>query len=174
MPPGSSSRSPGTIASRSCSCSTSSARRDAKNAAGLIEAFARAFAPGEGPRLLLKTINGRLRPRPRPSSGAKIAERPDIELIDTYLDPAQNAALLARADCYVSLHRSEGFGLTLAESMALGTPVIATGYSGNTGLHHAAEQLPGRVDAYSGRTRLRDLSGGRDLGRTGSRSRRRR
>ena len=42
------------------------------------------------------------------------------------------AALFARADCYVSLHRSEGFGLTLAESMALGKPVIATGYSGNT------------------------------------------
>ena len=32
----------------------------------------------------------------------------------------------------MSLHRSEGFGLPLAEAMALGTPVIATGYSGNT------------------------------------------
>ena len=103
-----------------------------KNAAGLIEAFARAFAPGEGPRLLLKTINGRLRPEAEAELRRKIAEHPDIELVDAYLEPAQNAALLARADCYVSLHRSEGFGLTLAESMALGTPVIATGYSGNT------------------------------------------
>ena len=103
-----------------------------KNAAGLIEAFARAFAPGEGPRLLLKTINGRLRPEAESELRREIAHHPDIELIDAYLDPAQNAALLARADCYVSLHRSEGFGLTLAESMALGTPVIATGYSGNT------------------------------------------
>ncbi len=103
-----------------------------KNADGLIDAFARAFGPGEGPRLLLKTINGRLRPEAEAELRRKITEHPDIELIDAYLEPAQNAALIAHADCYVSLHRSEGFGLTLAESMALGTPVIATGYSGNT------------------------------------------
>lgn len=103
-----------------------------KNPVGLIDAFARAFAPGEGPRLLLKTINGRLRPELAAQLRRRIADYPDIELIDAYFEPAQNAALLARADCYVSLHRSEGFGLTLAESMALGTPVIATGYSGNT------------------------------------------
>ena len=121
-----------------------------KNAAGLIEAFTRAFAPGEGPRLLLKTINGRLRPEAEAELRRKIAQHPDIELIDAYLDPAQNAALLARADCYVSLHRSEGFGLTLAESMALGTPVIATGYSGQHRFHHTPEQLPGGLDARPG------------------------
>ena len=38
---------------------------------------------------------------------------------------------MASCDCYVSLHRSEGLGLTMAEAMALGKPVIATGYSGN-------------------------------------------
>ena len=107
----------------------STARR--KNPEGLIDAFARAFAEGEGPRLLLKTINGRFRPDAEAELRRRADEHPDIELIDAYLDPAENAALLARADCYVSLHRSEGFGLTVAESMALGTPVIATGYSGN-------------------------------------------
>ncbi len=40
-------------------------------------------------------------------------------------------ALVAAADCMVSLHRSEGLGLHLAEAMWLGTPVIATRYSGN-------------------------------------------
>ena len=38
---------------------------------------------------------------------------------------------MAAADSYISLHRSEGFGLTLAEAMMLGKPVIGTAYSGN-------------------------------------------
>jgi glycosyltransferase involved in cell wall biosynthesis len=103
-----------------------------KNALGLIGAFLRAFAPDEGPRLLLKTINAPFREQAVDELRHTIGDRPDIQLIDGYLEPLQKTALLARADCYVSLHRSEGFGLTLAESMALGTPVIATGYSGNT------------------------------------------
>ena len=40
------------------------------------------------------------------------------------------AGLVRAADCYVSPHRAEGFGLTVAEAMALGVPVIATDYSG--------------------------------------------
>ena len=39
--------------------------------------------------------------------------------------------MIAGCDCYASLHRSEGFGITMAEAMLLGKPVIATGYSGN-------------------------------------------
>ncbi len=102
-----------------------------KNPGAVIDAFTRAFAPDEGPRLLLKTINAQLRPRAAELLRAQVAGRADIELIDGYLDPLAKSALLARADCYVSLHRSEGLGLPLAESMALGTPVIATAYSGN-------------------------------------------
>ena len=40
-------------------------------------------------------------------------------------------SMLRDVDAYVSLHRSEGFGLTLAESMMLGTPTISTNWSGN-------------------------------------------
>lgn len=39
--------------------------------------------------------------------------------------------MIEMCDCFVSLHRSEGFGLGLAEAMLLAKPVIATGYSGN-------------------------------------------
>jgi glycosyltransferase involved in cell wall biosynthesis len=121
-----------------------------KNATGLVDAFTRAFAPGEGPRLLLKTINASFRPRDADELRFRIGERPDIDLIDGYLEPLQKYALLARADCYVSLHRSEGFGLSLAESMAVGTPVIATGYSGNTDFmtdrnSYLADWAPARV-----------------------------
>jgi glycosyltransferase involved in cell wall biosynthesis len=57
--------------------------------------------------------------------------RNDIRVWDETLDRADQMALVAAADCMVSLHRSEGLGLHLAEAMWLGTPTIATRYSGN-------------------------------------------
>lgn len=102
-----------------------------KNPVGLIEAFKLAFAPGEGPQLILKTINAPLRPLADEQVLWAAHGRPDIHVIDRSLDSHELAALMAACDCYVSLHRSEGFGLTMAEAMAIGKPVIATGYSGN-------------------------------------------
>jgi glycosyltransferase involved in cell wall biosynthesis len=102
-----------------------------KNPVGLIEAFKRAFTPGEGPRLLLKTINGPLRPLAEEEVLWAAHGRPDIHVIDRSLSGDELNGLMAGCDCYVSLHRSEGFGLTMAEAMAIGKPVIGTGYSGN-------------------------------------------
>ena len=102
-----------------------------KNPLGLVEAFTRAFAPGEGPRLVLKSHNGDFKPERLATLRAAIGDRPDIELVDRFLSGGDMAALMRRADCYVSLHRAEGFGLTLGETMALGKPVIATGFSAN-------------------------------------------
>jgi glycosyltransferase involved in cell wall biosynthesis len=52
-------------------------------------------------------------------------------VVDGYLDESSLSEFIGHADCYISLHRAEGFGLTPAEAMAWGRPVIATGYSGN-------------------------------------------
>ena len=109
-----------------------------KNPVGLIEAFKRAFAPGEGPILLLKTINGPLRPLAEEQVLWAAHGRPDVHVVDRSLSAAERDGLMAACNCYVSLHRSEGFGLTLAESMAIGKPVIATGYSGNVDFMNVA------------------------------------
>ncbi|HEY2572156.1 MAG TPA: glycosyltransferase [Solirubrobacteraceae bacterium] len=102
-----------------------------KNPVGLIEAFKRAFAPDDGPQLLIKTINGPLRPLSEEEVLWAADGRDDIHVIDRSLTGDELNGLMAACDCYVSLHRAEGFGLTLAEAMAIGKPVIATGYSGN-------------------------------------------
>ena len=103
-----------------------------KNPLAVVEAFTRAFEPGEGPVLIMKSINGRER---KPHLLDELLEaadgRPDVHVVDRYLSPGRKEAMIASCDCYVSLHRSEGFGLTMAEAMAHGKPVIATGYSGN-------------------------------------------
>ncbi len=102
-----------------------------KNPLGLLEAFMRAFRPGEGPHLLLKSFNGDYKPERLARLREAVGDRPDVHVIDQFIPETERAALMAACDCYVSLHRSEGFGLTLGEAMALGKPVIGTGYSSN-------------------------------------------
>lgn len=102
-----------------------------KNPLGLIQAFTTAFLNGEGPVLVIKTINGDKRILEMEKLRYASRGRSDIILLDGYLSPVHNSTLTALSDCYVSLHRSEGFGLTIAEAMALGRPAIATNYSGN-------------------------------------------
>ncbi len=112
-----------------------------KNPVGLIEAFKRAFSPGEGPRLLIKTINAPLRPLAEEEVLWAAHGRSDVHVIDRSLSSAELSGLMAACDCYASLHRAEGFGLTMAEAMAIGKPVIATGYSGNVDFMNAHNSL---------------------------------
>jgi len=102
-----------------------------KNPWGLVDAFEAAFAPGTGPLLVIKSINAAQRPDQAERLRLRVAGSGDVLLLEDYLSAQDRDALVAMCDCYVSLHRSEGLGLTMAEAMAWGKPVIATGYSGN-------------------------------------------
>jgi len=55
---------------------------------------------------------------------------PKILLISSLLSRAQIRALHNEGDCYVALHRCEGFGIPFVEAMLAGNPVLATAYGG--------------------------------------------
>lgn len=101
-----------------------------KNPVGHIEAFKKAFRPGEGAKLVLKCINSENLPEHHERTLLAAGDHPDITIIDEYVSADHKNGMLDNCDCYVSLHRSEGFGLTPAEAMLLGKPVIATRYGG--------------------------------------------
>ena len=102
-----------------------------KNPLGLVAAFRRAFQLNEGPVLVIKCVNGEKRPSEFSELLKAVEGMDDVIVINEYFEAEKSAALMNLCDCYVSLHRSEGLGLTIAEAMLLGKPVIATGYSGN-------------------------------------------
>jgi glycosyltransferase involved in cell wall biosynthesis len=102
-----------------------------KNPMAVIEAFREAFEDDTSVRLIIKTVNAQLWPTQRERLSYLCRNYKNITLIDSYLEPDEVKGLMKNAVAYVSLHRSEGYGLTCAEAMALGTPVIATRYSGN-------------------------------------------
>jgi hypothetical protein len=102
-----------------------------KNPKAVIEAFRLAFPGGDEPvGLVLK--------------GLRVADHPAWRELEALAGADERISLISRSmsrgilldlyrslDCFVSLHRSEGFGRNIAECMLLGMPVIATDYSGN-------------------------------------------
>ena len=102
-----------------------------KNPHAVLAAFRRAFAPSDAAHLVLKISRGST----QPAELARLqlaAAGANVTIINATLTRSDTLALLDLADCYTSLHRAEGLGLGMAESMLLGKPVIATNYSGNT------------------------------------------
>jgi glycosyltransferase involved in cell wall biosynthesis len=107
-----------------------------KNPMAVIEAFALAFAPGEGSSLVVKCIDHDAHPDEHARLEDLAARHPDVHLLPGYADEGRMAALVQHADTVVSLHRAEGFGFVPAQAMAIGKPVIATRYSGNLSYMH--------------------------------------
>ena len=102
-----------------------------KNPSAVVEAFQRAFGKREDVALVLKVIHPDANPEVSQKLGSIEAEAPNIRIVDALFERSRMLGLLEMMDCYISLHRSEGFGLLMAEAMSIGKPVIATGYSGN-------------------------------------------
>src|ERR1700693_4135934 len=101
-----------------------------KNPLAVIKAFKTAFDPSEDVCLVLKCSNS-TRNKGLFGKIMESAKGLNIKLIYEYLQKDEIYALMNLSDCYVSLHRSEGFGFPIAEAMYLKKPVIATGYSAN-------------------------------------------
>lgn len=124
-----------------------------KNPTAVLEAFRRAFSPADNVALIIKTT-----PLPYPSlsmtyHGTKLgfaktlksciatfrdlrtvtraSSKANAMILRDHLSRKDFLSLVLSCDCFVSLHRTEGFGQILAQAMYLGKPVIATGYSGN-------------------------------------------
>jgi glycosyltransferase involved in cell wall biosynthesis len=102
-----------------------------KNPLALLRAFRDAFGARADVRLVLKYHNTENDP-----AGAATLERlasglPNVHLISHTMATDEVYGLIQLADCFVSPHRSEGFGLNIATAMYYGKPVIVTGYSGN-------------------------------------------
>jgi glycosyltransferase involved in cell wall biosynthesis len=104
-----------------------------KNPLAVLRAYKQAFpVPGSSTGLVLKFNN------PNPSDPVaraameEVVERNDVFVIDRVFNRDEVISLVSVVDCFVSLHRSEGFGLSPAEAMYLGKPVVLTNWSGNT------------------------------------------
>lgn len=101
-----------------------------KNPDGLIRAFAKSRLAAQGWTLVLKTKHLHDRPEAGAALTALANATPGVRILEISLYADEVTSLMAAADIYASPHSSEGFGLTVAEAMAVGKPVVATDYAG--------------------------------------------
>jgi glycosyltransferase involved in cell wall biosynthesis len=99
----------------------------------VVTAFKKAFPKKDhSVGLVLKVMNAQEKDARWESFKATCKTDGRIQILTGTMDRHEILGLIRCCDAYVSLHRSEGFGRTLAEAMLFGKPVIATHYSGNT------------------------------------------
>lgn len=103
-----------------------------KNTLNLINAFEKAFGKEDtSVSLIIKTSKSTKFVKERELLESHISGFKNIKIVEKIYDKQTLHKIIKGCSAYVSLHRSEGFGLTMAEAMFFGKPVIATNYSGN-------------------------------------------
>lgn len=106
-------------------------RIERKNPIASIKAFQAAFPQHiRDVKLILKTLNEASNKAQFDELVAQIGDDDRILIVDGSVSKAELCGLVQSADVYLSLHRSEGFGRSIVEAMLLGTPVVATQWSG--------------------------------------------
>lgn len=101
-----------------------------KNPEALVRAFAQTRLAERGWQLILKVKHLFDRPETGKALTELVDATPGAHILEVSLQADEITSLLGAADIYASPHSSEGFGLTVAEAMALGKPVVATDFSG--------------------------------------------
>jgi glycosyltransferase involved in cell wall biosynthesis len=105
-----------------------SSQMERKNPIAAIRAFRQAALPRDAAMLVLKFTNSSF----DSTAVRRLHEEAaglNVLMLDGFMDRPDLCALINAADCYLSPHRSEGFGMTILEAMSLGKPAIATAYS---------------------------------------------
>lgn len=102
-----------------------------KNPIAAVQAFKRAFGGAADRLLIVKVSQAHESPEEMALLVAAIGDAPNIRVEQRMLSDDERLDLIASADVLLSLHRSEGFGLVMAEAMAAGVAVVATNWSGN-------------------------------------------
>lgn len=115
-----------------------------KNPAGALEAFRRSGLAGRNAALVIKVHNAAANPGDWARLQAAAAELPGTVLINRTLSRQEVYELESACDVFVSLHRSEGFGLAIAECMYLGKPAVSTDWSGSAEFVGAGNGCPVR------------------------------
>ena len=105
---------------------------DRKNPIAAIRAFKAAFGERDDVMLVLKYHSGHHYPADIVDLHSEAGAARNIRFFGQHFDEAENLSFKDALDCLVSPHRSEGFGLNIAEAMLFGKPVVTTDYGGST------------------------------------------
>jgi glycosyltransferase involved in cell wall biosynthesis len=119
-----------------------------KNPAALVRGFAASGLAERGWHLVLKTKHLMDRSAEGAALQEMVAGERNVLLVERNLSAAELTRMLACADIYASPHSSEGFGLTVAEAMAAGRPVVATDFGGSTDFLDAGTGYPVRAHPW--------------------------